>query len=53
MNILVLDVAASESGALTILKEYYEKAKQDTENHYIFCVSTTELESINNVDVNV
>lgn len=51
MNILVLDVAASESGALTILKEYYEKAKRDLDNQYLFCVSTTELESVGNVKV--
>lgn len=51
MNILVLDVAASESGALTILKEYYEKAKRDLNNQYLFCVSTTELESMGNVKI--
>ncbi len=51
MNILVLDVAASESGALTILKEYYEKAKKDIGNQYIFCVSKTDLKSEGNVKI--
>lgn len=51
MNILVTDVAASESGALTVLKLYYEKLKEDTENHYYFCISKAELAETKSVTV--
>lgn len=45
MNILVVDVAASESGAMSILKMYYNELLNDTDNRYYFCVSTPLLES--------
>lgn len=51
MNILVLDVAASISGAVTVLTEYYHKALADQSNTYYFCVSVIPLESKNNVTV--
>ncbi|MEF9984625.1 MAG: glycosyltransferase, partial [Oscillospiraceae bacterium] len=51
MNILVLDVAASESGALSILQEYYRNFKIDHDNQYLFCISTPELCSTNNIQV--
>lgn len=51
MNILVLDVAASESGALTVLRQYHQLLQQDTENHYFFCVSVPQLESGGNLTV--
>ncbi len=51
MNILVVDVAASESGAVTILKEYYNKYAKDKDNKYFFCVSTVELENTDNIEV--
>ena len=51
MNILVLDVAASESGALTVLNEYYKACGKDAENRYFFCVGRPELESAGNIEV--
>lgn len=51
MNILVLDVAASESGALSILEQYYQKFQADAENQYYFCVSTPELKNVSNITV--
>lgn len=39
MNILVCDVAASEGGALTVLKEYYDKACLDKNNNWYFLLS--------------
>ena len=51
MDILVLDVAASESGALSILRQYYADFLKDPENRYILCVSGVELESKGNVTV--
>lgn len=51
MNILVLDVAASVSGAVTVLKEYYKKALLDKANIYYFCVSVVPLKCNDNVIV--
>lgn len=51
MNILVVDVAASVSGALTVLKEYYQKAIHDGNNRYFFCVSVVPLDNSENVTV--
>ena len=51
MNILVLDVAASESGALTVLWEFCLSCEKDRENHYFFCVGLPELEGAENTDV--
>lgn len=45
INILVLDVAAESSGALTILNEFYAEFSTDSENMYFLCVSKVELES--------
>ena len=49
--ILIFDVAASESGALTILQEWYREALADSERQYVFVVSTPELVSQRNVVV--
>lgn len=51
MNILVYSVAASSSGALSILDEYYQKCMKKQENHYIFLVSVPFLESIDNIKI--
>lgn len=51
MRILVLDVAASASGAVTVLKEYYQKALLDKGNRYYFCISIVPLESKQNINV--
>lgn len=51
MKTLVYDVAASESGALSILEEFYDKYRNDKENQYVFVISTPELESRDNLQV--
>ena len=43
MKIVVYDVAASSSGALSILEDYHAKALVDQENEYCFLVGTPEL----------
>lgn len=50
-TILVFNVAASTGGALTILREYYEKAINDTQNQWIFILSTPKFEQRKNVKV--
>lgn len=50
-TILVFNVAASAGGALTILREYYEKAINDTENQWIFILSTPKFEQRKNIRV--
>ena len=49
MVILVVDFAASSGGALSILKEYYEKALKDKSNQYYFIISNDYIEEKNNV----
>lgn len=49
MRILINSVAASSSGALGILQEYYQRAVNDAHNEYAFLVSTPELVSTSNV----
>ena len=53
MNILVYDVAASRSGALSILREYHTKFCQEKSgtNEYFFVVSTPELPDAEHVHV--
>lgn len=51
MRTMVFDVPAEFGGALTILKQYHEKAMQDVENEWIFVVSKPELEESKNVKV--
>lgn len=51
MNILVYDVAAESGGATSILKHFYEKHKQDRENHYFYMLSTFQLEATENITV--
>ncbi|MDD4157065.1 MAG: glycosyltransferase [Candidatus Cloacimonetes bacterium] len=48
---LVVDVAASSGGALTILNMYYKKALEDMNNQYVFVISTPELADRDNVKV--
>ena len=43
MKILVYDVAAENGGAISILKQYYNKFSQDTENEYVFVLSKKML----------
>ena len=53
MKILVYDVAASEGGALTVLKEFYQQVcelnRQDIQ--WLFVLSTPQLEERSNVRV--
>lgn len=51
MKILVVDFAASEGGALTALGEFYEEAKNDKNNEYVFLLSGNYVKSTNNVKV--
>lgn len=51
MRILVYDVAASESGALSVLMEFYARALEDKSNEYLFLVSTPALDASRNVSV--
>ena len=51
MNILVLDTAASTSGAETVLTQYYEKVKSDKSNKYYFCVSIIPLYASPNITI--
>lgn len=51
MNILVYGVAADSSGALSVLKDFYEQFKKKKENHYYFVVSTPHLEECDNITV--
>lgn len=49
MKILVVDFAATEGGALSVLKEYYDKAKQDKENEYIFLINDNYIKETKNI----
>lgn len=51
MKILVYDVPAESSGALTILESYYEKLLKDKKNQYVFVISTPPLISQKNIKV--
>lgn len=51
MRVLINSVAASSSGALGILQEYYQRAVEDASGQYIFLVSIPELPSTSNVKV--
>lgn len=51
MRIMVFDVPAEKGGALTILNQYYDKAITDTDNDWIFVISTPALKQTENVKV--
>lgn len=51
MRILINSVAASSSGALGILQEYYQRAAEDADGQYILLISVPELPSTPNVKV--
>ena len=50
MKILVYDVAASSGGALTILKNVYEYAK-NSEFEWLFVLSVADLRETDNIKV--
>lgn len=51
MNIIVFDVPAENGGALTILNQYYNFAKRDKENNYIFVLSIPVFIETENIKV--
>lgn len=51
MRIMVFDVPAESGGALSVLHEFYNEYKLDTENKYFFVVSLPELQETSNVKV--
>lgn len=51
MNILVLDVAADSSGALTVLHQFYHTCLREEGDRYFFCVGTPELAKRGNIEV--
>ncbi len=54
MRILVNDIAASKTGALSILKDFYHYIREnDTENEWIFLLSDHYLEETDRIHVRV
>ncbi len=49
MKYLVIDVAAEHGGALSILKQFISKFKEDKENEYTVLVSLLDFEDTDNV----
>ena len=49
MKYLVIDVAAEHGGALSILKQFVARFKNDVENEYTVLVSTPDFEDFDNV----
>lgn len=50
-KILIYNIAAEKGGALTILNNYYEKAKLDKNNEYLFVISRQNLK--NDININL
>ena len=48
---MVFDVPAEHGGALSILNQYYDAARNDKENEWIFVISKPSLESCKNVKI--
>lgn len=51
MKVLVVDFAASERGALSILKEYYDEISNDKDNEYYFLLNDYYIEEKSNIHV--
>lgn len=51
MKIMVFDIPAESGGALTILKDYYQKALIDKDNIWYFVVSIPELKETSNIKI--
>lgn len=51
MKIMVFDVPAESGGALSVLHEFYNEFKFNTENKYIFVLSLAELKETSNINV--
>lgn len=52
-NIIIVDFAAVSGGALSVLREYYDKAKNDLETNYIFLVNDYYFEETNNIKIKI
>lgn len=50
-KILIVDLAASSGGAMTILEQYYNKAAVDTGNEWFFLLSTPKFEDAKNIKI--
>ena len=51
MRIVVNDIAASNGGALSILKDFYSYVKFDTQNEWIFLLGDNYLEETDNIKI--
>ncbi len=51
MKIMVFAVPAGSGGALTILKQYHQKALQDNKNEWFFVVSTPDIAETSTVKI--
>ena len=51
MNIAVVDVAAENGGATSILEYFYEIHRKDLDNHYFYFLSTYHMEEAANITV--
>ena len=48
---MLFDVSADRGGALTILKQFYSVALEETEHTWIFVISTPSLENKKNIKI--
>ncbi|TDL61519.1 glycosyltransferase [Rhodococcus qingshengii] len=51
MKIMVFDVPAESGGALSVLIDYYNECKENTNKNYIFVVSKANLKETKNIKV--
>jgi len=51
MKIMVFDVPAESGGALNILNQYYYAAVKDTENEWLFVISTPKLKKTKSINI--
>lgn len=51
MRIVVNDIAASTGGAMSILKDFYNYIKNDTQNEWIFLLSDNYFEETENIKI--
>lgn len=51
MKILVVDIAASTGGALSILRDFYQEALEDKENEYVFLLSDNYIKESKNIKI--
>lgn len=51
MKLAVYDVAASSSGALSVLEEFHSRVLEDEDNEYLFIISSPSLEASENVSI--